>query len=430
MKLAQTTMLACLCLWTINVSAQDLVSKSEINEKYTIAGDYIRMDDYKKALPSLHWLLKNAPDFSESVQSWAMDAFEEVANATEDKTRKQVMLDSMLIAYELKAQHFELSVIEQNKLAFRYYKYFLNDKDKLTRAYTLFTNLFDTPDEVINNNLIPFILVTEKYHQLVQNLSEKEIIDNYMLTSGEVTERYFSKNEKRFDNYTAYLDQSLINMLGGEIPCNTIDQMADGMSKSDSVNVAKKVMAFSLRSSCGKTDSYLSALKLLARNEPTSGIFKILAQYEATDDNFGQAISYYQSALELETVVSKKADIHMDIAKMHFANLNKPLARASALESVALNPELGPTAYTFIGHLYVASFDECADRYDIVQDRAVYLAAYDMFAKANNTKAMEEIALQFPTREAAFEQDIYDGDPIKVGCWINVKTTLRTRVSN
>ncbi|NVJ48048.1 MAG: hypothetical protein HWE07_13010, partial [Cytophagia bacterium] len=101
-----------------------------------------------------------------------------------------------------------------------------------------------------------------------------------------------------------------------------------------------------------------------------------------------------------------------------------------ALKVIELDAEQSSTAYSFIGNLYLSSFDDCADRYDKVQDKAVYLVAYDMFALAKDAKGMEEAQLRFPTRTEAFDLNMDDGDEIDVGCWIQRKTKLRTIVSN
>lgn len=429
MKPIRLTTTALLLLLTCSVIAQSGSLEYKIKEQYAIAGDNIKLDSIEQAIPSLHWLLKNAPDFSASVQSWAMDVFEKVAESTNDESRKQVLLDSMIIAYKSKAEHFKLTELEQNKLAFRYFKYYLNDPERLREAYPLFKEIFSSPDSPINNNLLPYIYVASRYHELVEPLSESEIMNTYLMLSEQISVRYVDDNS-RFKDYTDRLDSSLLKMLGTPLPCSSIDQIALGMTKRDSLNVAKKVMAFGLNSSCGRTDNHMEALKILARNEPTPGIFKILAQYAAAEKDWNGAIANYSKALNLETDNKKKADLHMDVATAHYANYNKPKAREHALKAIELDEDQSTAAYSFIGNLYMASFDECSFGSDMVQDRAMYLAAYDMFLKANDAKGMEEAQLRFPSREEAFQIDLYDGDVIEVGCWIKVSTVLRTRASN
>lgn len=429
MKLNAPITIAFLLLLSIPTLAQTDSIENIARDYHIRASDYMKYDDYEKAIPNINWLLKNVPLRSEAIQSWAIEAYEQVAEQSEG-TRKAVLLDSMLYAYKSKKQYFGLSDIDKNKLAFRYFKYFQNDTEKLKEAYPFFKELFSTPDLPINNNLIPYMAITEKYNSKVQPLDQSEIMDVYMLTSERVANEYFSGNNKRYESYSSFLNASLRNIFNGEMPCSAIQRVSDGLTNPDSVLVAKKVLSENLNSGCGRTDGYTAALELLVRNEPSAGLYKILAQYAAVDKDYDQAIEYYEKAINLEGDAKKQADIHMDIASIHFINLNKPKSREHALKVIELDAEQSSTAYSFIGNLYLSSFDDCADRYDKVQDKAVYLVAYDMFALAKDAKGMEEAQLRFPTRTEAFDLNMDDGDQIDVGCWIQRKTKLRTIVSN
>lgn len=429
MKLNAPITIAFLLLFSSTTLAQT-DSIENLARNYQIrASDNMRYNYFEKAIPDINWLLKNVPLRSETIQSWAMEAYEQVAEQSE-KERKAVLLDSMLFAYKSKEQYFGLSDIEKNKFAFRYFKYFQNDAEKLKEAYPFFKELFSTPDLPINNNLIPYMAITEKYNAKVQALDQSEIMDVYMLTSERVAKEYFNDDNKRYQSYSSFLNTSLKNIFGGEMPCSAVQRMSDGLTNPDSVLVAKKVLTDNLNSGCGRTDGYTASLEMLVRNEPTAGLYKILAQYAAVDKDYDQAIEYYEKAINLEEDAKKQADIHMDVANIYFINLNKPKSREHALKVIELDKEQASSAYSFIGNLYLSSFDDCADRYDIVQDKAVYLAAYDMFFLAKDTKGMEDAQLRFPTREEAFNLNMDDGDQIDVGCWIQRKTELRTRVSN
>ena len=430
MKPIHTILSVFLILSLTSVRAQTTSADQLIKEKYTLAGDNVKLGKYNEAIPHLSWLIKNAPDFSESVQSWAIQAFEQAANNTESKARKSILLDSMVVAYKSRQEHFGLSDLEKNKFAFRYFKYFRGDKVKMAEAYPLFQDIFNKPESLLNNNLVPFMYITAEYNELVKPLDQNEVMENYLLVSALITERYYNDDKKRFDDYTSHIDNNLLKILGNPLPCAAVNELSAGLSQPDSLNVAKKIMTFSLSGSCDKTEDYMNSLKIISRNEPTPGILKILSQYSAAEKDFETALSFNIQAFNLETDLKKKADLSMDIAMLHYANMDKPSAREYAFKAIELDEDQSAMAYSFIGNLYMASFDECAGRYDIVQDKAVYLAAYDMFKKANDTKGMEAAAQQFPTREEAFNLDLLDGEPLEVGCWIKTKTILKTRVSN
>jgi len=414
----------------INASAQS-VSEQEIKNQFASASDDVDLGNHAKAIPALHWLLKHAPSFSQSIQNDAIEVFELVANETKDEKKKAMLLDSMLIAYESKREHFGLSDLAKNKLAFRYYKYFRNSPEKYKAAFEAFTDVYSKPETVINNNLVPYIYMTKQYNDAISQLSiddKNKVYDGIQLVVE--MKKVKGGDNSRLDKYMATVDNLYVRLLGEDISCDVMTRLAKGLDRSDSVKVSKRLMSLTLETKCGRTSEYERALSTLARNEPNPGLFKILAQYSAVDKEYQEAISFYQRALALETDDAKKANIHFDIAQLYYIDMDKPAARKNALASIALDTKSSAKAYSFIGNLYMDSYNECSEGNNPVADRAVFFVAYEMFEKAKDLAGMEEARKQFPTKSEAFGYDIVAGNSISVGCWINAKTKVRTRSSN
>ena len=119
----------------------------------------------------------------------------------------------------------------------------------------------------------------------------------------------------------------------------------------------------------------------------------------------------------------------MDIAKLNLAKGDKPAARAAALEAVKLNPLLDKEAWKFIGNIYMGSFNDCAKKQSQIDDRAVFMAAYDAYAKAGDNAGMAQASAQFPTVSDVFTENKKEGESVTLGCWIQVTTTIRSRPS-
>lgn len=411
-----------------SASAQD-VTKQEIENNYVIASDNMGFKKYDEAIPALHWLLKNAPSYSSSIQSYAIKAFETTANDIDDAKKRTTLLDSMLIAYESKRVHFGLSEADKNRLAFKYYKYFRNDDMKAEAAFQAFSDVFQSPATVISNNIVPYIYMAKQYNDAVEAVSVEQanVIYDQVKT---VVDLKKTTDSERMDKYMSIVDNYYVRLLGDDISCETMSRLSHGLQRGDSVKVSKRLMSLALEAKCGRTDIYQQAIELLARNEPNPGLFKVLAQYEASDKHYTEAIDLYKKAYALENDAVKKASIHFDIANLSFAIMDKPSARKYALSSIQLDQEQSARAYALIGKLYLDSYTECAQGNNPVEDRAVFFAAYDMFEKAKDAAGMEEARAQFPTKSVAFDYDLYAGNPIDIGCWINVKTKIRTRSSN
>ena len=62
-----------------------------------------------------------------------------------------------------------------------------------------------------------------------------------------------------------------------------------------------------------------------------------------------------------------------------------------------------------------------------MKDRAVFIAAYDMYRKAGNAKGMEDAKSQFPSIGEIFEEGMQEGDKITLSCWVKESVVLQKR---
>jgi hypothetical protein len=104
---------------------------------------------------------------------------------------------------------------------------------------------------------------------------------------------------------------------------------------------------------------------------------------------------------------------------------NKPAARESYRQAAAADPS-NKEAWEKIGDLYATSND-CHKKESQAQDRLIYIAAYEMYAKAGNQQKMANAKEQFPSKEDIFLYNWKVGDVKSTGCWIGESVALRTR---
>ena len=97
-----------------------------------------------------------------------------------------------------------------------------------------------------------------------------------------------------------------------------------------------------------------------------------------------------------------------------------------AYEALSAKPG-SKEAYNLIGNLYFTSFDDCKGEQSQVQDRAIFIAAYDMYKKAGNSAQMAASKEQFPSIEDIFNEGKEEGDQVTIGCWINTTVNLQRR---
>lgn len=423
------TQLACmllLCLFVQLGMAQN--PDKELTTKLVLAQDDVRLKNYRAATHSLHWLLTNAPDHNEAIYIMAYKAYEHAAEDAVDSKEKEVLLDSMLTVYLLKEQQFKLTRLEENNLAFRYYKYFKNDPVRLKEGFARFQKLYNSAGSIVNNNLAAYMALARSYHQNVQPLELNDL--------SEIREQIVSvidrklKNgadQERMSRNQAIVDQLFNELIDGRITCEYLSELSKNLDRE---NVAAQVVGWSLDAGCTGERFFTDALEVLVKQDTTNiGAMKILAKKAAASEKYDKAIGWYQKIIPLEDTDVKKAADYLDLARVYALKSDKPQARAAAFKAVELDDTQLATAYSFVANLYMSSFDDCAEKNSIIEDRALFMAAYDLFKQAGNMEGMQAAQAQFPTRSQAHTEDLYEGNELAVGCWINVKTLLKTRPS-
>jgi tetratricopeptide (TPR) repeat protein len=194
----------------------------------------------------------------------------------------------------------------------------------------------------------------------------------------------------------------------------------------DDLEMAKKIMGLSLSAGCTDSDIFLAAAISVQEHEPNYGIAKVIGAKYAGAGNYNKAEKYYHMCLQLTDDNSKKADIYFELGRQYAQSKRKSDARTNLLKAVAIDPSR-TKAYKIIGDLYMTSYNECKKGESRVEDRAIFIAAYNMYKKAGDQKSMANAKSQFPSMEELFNEDRSEGDTFKVGCWINQIVSLQRR---
>jgi tetratricopeptide (TPR) repeat protein len=138
------------------------------------------------------------------------------------------------------------------------------------------------------------------------------------------------------------------------------------------------------------------------------------------------ASQYYKEALQHTDDGTKKAEIYIQMGKMEIKRNNKPAARINfrkALSANAANKE----PWVLIGDLYYHSYEQCKKMEDMVNDRLVFILAYEMYKRGGGSSKMHNAKSQFPSKEEIFTNNYETGQSMSVRCWINESVRLQSR---
>jgi hypothetical protein len=416
-------------------------------ENYTIFSDALKLKEYGRAIEPFEWLLANVPCLNESgIYVNGIKLYEALADEEKDANTKIKYQEKVLTLYDKRIAIYGEKLDVMERKALKFYPYELIERTNVSPDAAMINKLYEFYDKIVDkggSNLkqssiyVYYMDLMCKKKTVNKDLTEEVILDKYgkiiQIIDAKIAE---GKNKEAWDEAKTSVDGMMENCitLGCDFITNKLYPKLQ--ANPQDVEQAKKIVAFILKikdeadkSKCYKGEIFTKAVEVIYATEKTASIARILADrcFVNGDEDGGK--KYLNEAIELETEPAKKADDMWRLTKMANKEGKLSEARAMALKVAATDPTKTGEVYGFIGDLYMGSYKQCSGG-DAVQSRAVFLAAYDMYAKAGDNRGMSNAKAQFPTVTDAFTLNKYkEGDALSVGCWIGGSTTLRLRKS-
>lgn len=411
--------------WCWGVTDPDLAK--EKNALYT---DSYKAKDFVGAEKQLFWLLENTPCLNKSIYIHGAKIYENLANLEEDAVKKSALIDKTLSMFDLRIKYFNDEPDGLNRKATVAYKLLKNDKSRYQELLDLFDRAYElNGNNFFNNNLIGYMDVMNRYKAAGNELSDDIVLEKYFGISDimDYKEAQGKPVSKAMKDYIERLLLVILPALDCEIVIEDFGPKLD--ANPEDINLAKKIFKLMLQGKCTDNPLAMKAAKVVDSNEPSYGIKVFIAGRSLGNGDLETALIYFQDAIELTDENVKKADLYLKMGKIKRSNGQNASARAFANKALSMDPSMKP-AYKLIGDLYMNSFDDCAGKDDIVLDRAVFIAARDMYRRAGDTNAAAKAKAQFPSIGEIFDGEYEEGQSVEVNCWINTSVKLERRPAN
>lgn len=398
--------------------------KATAEEKNVLYGDALRVDNFKAAQAPHNWLLTNAPDLQVAIYQNGEKIYKGLIEETSDEAQKDIYIDSLMIIYDMRVKYCNSEAEVISRKAYSAYRYNIKKKSEMPNILALFDRAYE-----LNGNdmdyylLLPYMQVVVYNAQYIENLSDDEILERYD-NINQVIDYQISqgKNVAKLEQYKSAIDGLIVKVI--DFDCDMVRSKLGPQfnAEPENLKLAKKIFGFMLNGKCTDDPLWLEAGKKIQEKEPEYGLAKNIALKCKAAGDRECAEKYFNEAISLSDDPSNIADIYIQLGSMRGGSA----ARSYYEKAIAADPTKNE-AYSAIGYLYYQSFNDCAGKEDIVKDRAVFLAAYDMFSRGGNGEMMSKSKEQFPSKEEIFTYNYSAGDQISVGCWIGVNTTIRSR---
>lgn len=394
----------------------------ELNAAYV---DYMKSEQFVEATKPLNWLLVNTPELNESLYINGVSVYKGAADKTADAAQKLVYQDSVMAIYEKRGALFNNAPKWIENKAYFGYQFFKGDKTRIPAVIEDFEKAIEL-NGTINHQLVA------AYFDLVyrNNAYNKAYTGEQVLAIYDKANALLDKAAAEGKDVTSSkstLETILVNM--ELIDCDFIENTMGPKLAADPTNeeLANQIFKYSVQYKCYSSASFLAALEFIDSKNPTFATSQVRAMRYMSAGEFDKAQPVLEKALTLAENNSQKAEINMELAKIHTQAGRKAQARTFAKEAASLDPALTASAYGLIGDLYMSSFNECKGGESRAKDHSVYIAAYNAYQKAGDSKGMGQARSRFPSKEELFTEGLQAGAPMSTGCWVGESVTLATR---
>ena len=402
-------------------------------EKNVVYTDAYKAKNYEATIEPLQWLLTNTPDLNPSIYINGVRIYEALAKKEGDAVKKKEYIETGLGLFDKRAEYYptdEADIVERK--AIFGYTFYKKEKDEYFRILEEFQKAFGLNGAEMNRGaLVAYMDMTYKNY-LYKRLTDEQVIDTYSAISEALAEQRKNAGEserKKIDGSSDLVDR-LLTATKVEISCEFVEEkLGPKLQNENDVNMAKQIFRLMLKGKCLDSPLALKAAGIIQGDEPTYGVAKFLAQKNGQDGNDAKAIEFFKEASNLTDDNGEKAEMYVNVARIQMKNGQKSTARNSARRALSFDPSY-KDAYKLIGDLYMGSFDDCKGEKSVVQDRAVFIAAYNEYKKAGNSSGMSAAKAQFPSIEDIFNEGKQEGESLTIGCWINVTVALERRPAN
>ncbi len=399
---------------------------SEMHEKYAILQDGINSDNTHDALEALKWLKTNHPKAHENIYILGVKLLRKEINAS-DKNIKDSLFQELMNLYQLRQSYFDTNEIVAIRAALDAYSLGRGIESIEVDSVQLhwFNRLYDQyPEKMESSHFVAYMQIV--IHGYQQKFIQKDRLFQYYIS---ITEGLIDLEKKdaseKLTEHQMLVDQLLVKNVS--ISCEEIEnQFSKGLKGDNQAYFAKLMVKLSLNFECTDSEAFLEALQLMYKENPTSKIASYLAKKLEIGGQKDEAEKYAVSAYELADTDENKAKAAFELAEFYARRENKIASRKYIKVCLSHDPQ-NREAYTLWGDLYFQSFHECKKEVSKVEDRLIYLAAYEKYKLANNKSKMAASEQQFPLGEDIHFENYTKDEEVMCECWINEKVVLMKR---
>ena len=387
--------------------------------------DYMKAEQFVEATKPLSWLLVNVPNLNESIYIQGVTVYKGAADKTADAAQKRVYQDSVMALYNKRGEIYNNPVKWMETKAYYGYLFFRNDNSKIPGVVADFEKAWELKGS-LNFQFVPMYFdLVEKNYSANKAYSPEQVLTIFD-KSNKLLDAAAASGKDVTDSKST-LETLLVKMK--LIDCDFIENTLGPKLAADPTNeeLAEQIFTYSLQYKCISTKAFLAALEFKDSKAPTFKTSQVRGMLYMSAGDFEKAEPVFEKAMTLASTNKEKGETMMELAKIYARAGKKSAARTAAREAAGLDSELSSSAFGLIGDLYMSAYNDCRGGESRAKDYAVFIAAYNAYQRAGDSKGMGSARARFPSKEELFTEGYALGSSLSTGCWVGETVSLSTR---
>ncbi len=436
-------LLMCISLVSINIVNAQLIASAKTRDNDSIMclkgisvyKEFQKLDFIDKAIPEWKKVYNICPGFKKIIYQDGIKFLRYSIIKEKNKVTKNILVDSLMHIYDTRIKYFGEEDYLKGKKGGDLMRY---DRGRIEEARQLLFESKEGLKEKTTASVLNSLMGSTETLYKRKKLTDIDVVETY-LSSIDILEKQLKaeKSAKKINRIKAAINS--IERIFSQSKAANCDNLVFAFTKkfnddSENLELILKIQALLKGANCIKSDLYYQTALKLHELKPNADNAYILAGLLLKKEQFKDASTYLQHAIDMETVDSVKSQYYLDLGVISYTKLKQfKQARSCAYEAIKLRENWGKP-YILIGDIYAAY----SPRYGETgfEHSTLYLAAVDKYKKAKKIdstfvkKANEKIEYYrkyFPDGEDAFFYGFAKGQNYKVGSWINETTEVRTR---
>jgi tetratricopeptide (TPR) repeat protein len=394
--------------------------------------DAMTRNAYAEAYGPWKKILEICPKWSKSVYVKGGQILNNLISEEKDAARKQRLIDSLYLMYDMRVEHFgEAGIV----LGYKAQSMQMYQPDSCEKIFKTAKQAIDEGGSKSTPEAL-YAYYTALNCQHVKGTATKEqMLSDYVMIMGIVEGRLSDPDLKEADKpYYEDVREKVNNIFFKIAECADIGRIVGDMLKAnpDDIQMKTRLLKVLNGKDCQDESVYRSLAEEVHKANPTPESAYSLGMLLVKQNDMNGALRYMKEAVDLCTDCPDRMKYLQKAGQIASATGNHVQARSFANQLLQQDPKNGD-AYMLIGNAIIAQASSC----EVPQQWGVYWLAYDYYqkAKANDPTAAEKASermsscyARFPTAQELFFHQLKEGDAFQVTCGgLNESTTARAR---